>query len=356
MSILLTVLMWVGIGIGGLIVCYGLWALTIALVPMKSVKPQPRRKSAPKRELRLYGKREDVFLEVKGKKLAAWFHLPEKGEPPYPCIVMAHGLGGTRHLGLAPRAARLQREGFAVLAFDYRCLGDSEGEPRQLVWIPYQQEDWRAAIAYARNREEVDADRVGLWGSSLSGGHVVQMASEDERIGCVAAQVPLIKHSQENTGEVIRQAGGWGWLLKLAFVHALRDLMRSRLGLSPHRVPLLGPPGTMAALPDEGAWRLYEESAPDDFVNQICARIMLRMNRYEPIKRSATIRCPVMLGIADNDIGTTPESVVADAERRLGKLCETRHYPTDHFGIYTSGYLEKSISDQVDFYRRHLMS
>ena len=64
MSILLTVLMWVGIGIGGLIVCYGLWALTISLVPMKSVKPQPRRKSAPKRELRLYGKREDVFFEA----------------------------------------------------------------------------------------------------------------------------------------------------------------------------------------------------------------------------------------------------------------------------------------------------
>ena len=75
--------------------------------------------------------------------------------------------------------------------FDYRCLGSSEGEPRQLYDNKAQLEDWRAAIAYARGHDQVDPESIALWGTSTSGGHVVQLAAEDARIAAVVAQVPF---------------------------------------------------------------------------------------------------------------------------------------------------------------------
>ena len=134
--------------------------------------------------------RLDVTFAVDGTPLKAWLYLPEDTSTPAPCIVMAHGLGGIRKMGLAKYAARFQGAGFAVLAFDYRFWGDSGGEPHGLIWIPNQLEDYAAAVAYARSRQEIDPARIALWGTSFSGGHVVVTAAEDQQIACIVAQCP----------------------------------------------------------------------------------------------------------------------------------------------------------------------
>jgi uncharacterized protein len=90
-----------------------------------------------------------------------------------PCVVLGHGLGGTVDSGLLPFAERFAAAGIDALAFDYRYFGASDGEPRQLLSVPRQLEDYAAAIAYARSLEGVDPQRIVLWGSSYSGGHVV---------------------------------------------------------------------------------------------------------------------------------------------------------------------------------------
>jgi dipeptidyl aminopeptidase/acylaminoacyl peptidase len=100
----------------------------------------------------------------------AWLYRPASAAVPVPCVVMAHGLGGTREATLAPYAERFQSEGFAVLVFDYRGFGASGGEPRQVVSVPAQLDDWQAAIDCARSFPDVDPSRIGLWGSSSAAG------------------------------------------------------------------------------------------------------------------------------------------------------------------------------------------
>ncbi len=94
-------------------------------------------------------------------------------------MVLAHGFGALKEGGPIRTAERFAAEGFAGLAFDYRYFGESGGEPRQLLDVKRQLEDWRAAIAFARTLDGVDGERIGLWGSSYSGGHVMALAADD---------------------------------------------------------------------------------------------------------------------------------------------------------------------------------
>ena len=88
------------------------------------------------------------------------------------CVVMAHGSAECAARGCGPSPSGSPDAGMAALVFDYRHFGDSTGEPRQLLDISLQQDDYRAAIAFARGLDGVDPDRVAMWGTSFSGGHV----------------------------------------------------------------------------------------------------------------------------------------------------------------------------------------
>ena len=124
---------------------------------------------------------------------------------PVPCVVVGHGFDGVREQRLDAYAERFAAAGLAVLVFDYRFIGSSEGEPRQLFDNKAQLADWRAAIECARKLEGVDPERIALWGTSTSGGHVVQLASEDARIAAVVAQVPLVDGLAQLFGTPVRQ-------------------------------------------------------------------------------------------------------------------------------------------------------
>ncbi|MDQ5809115.1 MAG: alpha/beta fold hydrolase, partial [Actinomycetota bacterium] len=135
--------------------------------------------------------RLDVTFTSGGLRCAAWLHLPE-GEGPFPCVVMAHGFGGTRRDSIDPFAERFAAAGIAALVFDYRHFGESEGEPRQLLDLGLQQEDYRAAIAYVRSRAEVDAARIAVWGTSFSGGHAIHLGARDPSLAAAVAQTPMV--------------------------------------------------------------------------------------------------------------------------------------------------------------------
>jgi len=344
----------IGIIIGTLI---GLFVLELAIVSFVlrfSVPKQPleRAKQMPKEaDAKPSWSRKDVSFKVKGTSLSAWLYLPENLSVPVPCIIMGHGLGGTKNMGLEQYAVRYQEAGLAVLAFDYRHLGESEGEPRQLIWIPYQLQDYLAAIEYARGLKEIDPARIALWGTSLSGGHVIVTAAKDSKIACVCAQVPWLD-SYEAGREALKRVG-----IKHVFrmvPHGQRDLVRSWFGLSPHKIPIAGKPGSIAVLADSDAWEGYGELVPDDFINEACARIVIRIDKYRPVKHVAKVRCPVLLQITDKDI-SHPLSSVEKIEKRLGKLAEVIHFPIGHFDIYVGDNFEKAVNDQLDFFKKHLL-
>jgi len=298
--------------------------------------------------------RQDVSFTVRGISVRAWLYLPRQRSGSVPCVVMAHGLGATKEAGLESYAVRFQEARLAVLVFDYRHLGDSGGEPRQLVWIPYQLEDTRAAVAYARGLEEVDSTRVALWGTSLSAGHAIVAAARDMDIACVVAQCPLLNGGE--AGLELLKREGLKTLRRMfrLLPHGQRDLVRSWFRLSPHRIPLVGRQNSVAVLADDRAWTALEQLAPDGFINQVCARIVIRLDKYRPVRHVSKVRCPVLLQISNDEVAYQAKAVKR-VRKRLKESAEVVHYPVGHFDMYLGQAFEISVRDQVAFLKRHLL-
>jgi uncharacterized protein len=137
--------------------------------------------------------RTDVeFLTHDGTTLRGWLYLPGGDGTPRPGIVMTHGFSATKEMALGAYADVFCAGGLAVLVYDHRCLGASDGEPRQLVdpWI--QARETMAALDWLEALDGIDPTRLGLWGSSFSGGHALVVAALDERVGAVVANVPFV--------------------------------------------------------------------------------------------------------------------------------------------------------------------
>lgn len=105
---------------------------------------------------------------------------------------MAGGWCYVKELRQPQYAKEFVARGFAALVFDYRRLGASDGEPRQHL-LPWDQiEDYKNAITYLEGRTDIDADRIGAWGISYSGGHVLILGAVDPRVKVVVSTVPVI--------------------------------------------------------------------------------------------------------------------------------------------------------------------
>lgn len=349
MEIAIVILQVIGILVG----IFVLYLLIVALIPGISVPRQPLEKAQQPTgdaDAKPTRSRKEVSFKVKGTLLSAWLYLPENLSAPVPCIVMGHGLGGTKDAGLESYATRFQEAGLAVLAFDYRHFGESEGEPRQLIWIPCQLEDYTAAIEYARNLEEIDPARIALWGTSLSGGHVIEIAAKDKNIACVSSQCPWLDGFAAAKMGAKMQGIRRGLRL---IMHGQRDIVRSYLGLSPHKIPIAGKTGSIAILAFSEAYEAFRKLIPEKFINEACARIVIRMDKYRPIKRARNVHCPVLLQICDND-EPLPNSVIEEAVNQMGERSEAKHYAIGHFDIYTGENFEKSIIDQIEFFKKHI--
>jgi dienelactone hydrolase len=260
---------------------------------------------------------------------------------------MAHGLGGVREAGLPPYAERFAAAGMRVVIFDYRHFGASTGEPRQLLDIRRQLDDWRAAIAYARSLDGVDPDRVAIWGTSFGGGHVITIAAEDDRLGAAVAQTPM--------SDGVAALGVFGPRRGLrAARNGLRDELTRLRGNEPVHVPVTGPPGSAAALVDDDAEAGYARIVPDGstWQNRMSARLFLRFPLYRPVRRAARIACPILVCVCDRD-GITPPGPSAKTAARAPHG-EAIHYDGRHFDIYVDDLFERTVADQTAFLTRTL--
>src|ERR671924_2129737 len=147
--------------------------------------------------------RHDIEFDAEGVTLRGWLYLPDGVGGPVPTVVMAHGFSAVKEMHLDSFAEAFAAGGLGALVFDNRNFGASDGEPRQEIDPWAQVRDYRHAITYAQTRPEVAAGRIGVWGSSYSGGHVLVLGAIDRRIRCVVAQVPLVS-GHDNARALIR--------------------------------------------------------------------------------------------------------------------------------------------------------
>ncbi|MQA16563.1 MAG: alpha/beta fold hydrolase [Pseudonocardiaceae bacterium] len=134
---------------------------------------------------------QEVSFSSGGETIRGDLYLPE-GEGPFPVVVMAGGWCYVKELRQPQYAQEFVARGFAALIFDYRRLGASDGEPRQHLDPWDQIEDYKNAITYLERRGDIDGDRIGAWGISYSGGHVLILGAVDQRVKAVASTVPVI--------------------------------------------------------------------------------------------------------------------------------------------------------------------
>lgn len=148
--------------------------------------------------------RTDVEFDAEGVTLRGWLYRPDGGSARAPAVVMAHGFSAVKEMYLDAYADAFQASGLAVLVFDNRGFGASDGEPRQDIDPWAEVRDNRHAITWIQLQDGVDPDQIGVWGSSYSGGHVLVVGALDRRVRCVVSQVrPLRRvHGQwVRTGE-----------------------------------------------------------------------------------------------------------------------------------------------------------
>lgn len=290
--------------------------------------------------------RADVSFSSEGVSCRGWLYEPAS-DAAGPCVVMAHGLGGVKEMRLDAYAERFAREGYRVLAFDYRGFGESEGEPRRVVDVAAQHADWRAAMAFARVQPGIDADRTILWGSSLSGGHVLAIASERPAIAAVVAQVPHV-----DAWATVRKASA-ATGLRLA-LHGAWDRTIGRLGgRPPHYLPAAAEPGTLAFMnaPEaEGYLRLVPDGFDVD--PSIAARSVFSLMAYSPGRRADRIAVPTLVQVARRD-QTTPATAAMAVAKQI-PLGELEAYDTDHFAPYLGQMFEAFVAGQIAFLRRHV--
>ncbi len=286
----------------------------------------------------------------------AGLHLPGEGdafadaEGRRPCVVLAHGFGGTVDSGLLPFAERFASAGLDALAFDYRHFGASEGEPRQLLSVRSQLQDYAAAIAYARSLPEVDPERIVVWGSSYAGGHAVAVAVADGRVAAAISQVPAM----DGLATVLSAARHNGPRQLLGLMLAgMRDLAASIRGRAPVMLAVVGPPGSVAAMTTADAEPGYRAIAGPTWRNEVAARIGLRFASYRPGLQADRLPCPLLVQIADRDSIAPPQAAQDAAWLATGRA-EVRSYPIGHFDIYRGPPFERAVADQLHFLGRHL--
>ncbi len=290
--------------------------------------------------------RDDIRFASGNGHCSGWLYSAPRGSKLVtgagaPCVVMAHGFGATKEGRLDAFAERFVERGMAALVFDYRHFGDSSGEPRQLINIGRQHEDWRAAVEKARSLDGIDAERIALWGSSNSGGHVVWVAARDDRVKAVVAQVP---HAD---GIATARLASPARLAKLAAL-GVADRAASLVGRV-RTMPIVGPPGSASAMIDDDADTLYPGMYPDDyeFVNETPARIMLTYASYSPGRDASKIACPILVVVGSDDHITPPDPARKIASKAPnGKLIE---FEGGHFEIYTGEHFEWAVNEEADF-------
>src|SRR5258708_1872532 len=150
----------------------------------------------PIQQLRRALIQQKIVFKSKGLNCSGLFYLPDNYSATegkqLPAIAMAHGIGILKEMGLPQYAERFADAGFAVLLFDFRNLGESEGTPREQVFAEDQQEAPPTPTRGLNRHPQIAPKRIGVGVFSFSGGHVLQIAPFDRRIKCVVAQVPAV--------------------------------------------------------------------------------------------------------------------------------------------------------------------
>jgi uncharacterized protein len=296
--------------------------------------------------------RKDIeFKTEDGVTLRGWLYRPDQAAGAVPTVVMAHGFSAVKEMYLDRYAEVFAAGGLGALVFDNRNFGASDGERRQHI-DPWQQvHDYRDAITFAETRPEVDRNRIGVWGSSYSGGHVLVIGAIDRRVKCVVSQVPLIS-GHRNARRLIRSD------FIAAYQGQFDDDRRARYaGKAPAMIPVVAQdPMAPCVLATPDSWQWFTETgktrAPA-WRNEVTLRSVEMFTEYEPGAYIEWVSpTPLMMVVAAGDHLTVSDEALAAYSRALEPK-KLVLLPGGHFDAYVKDF-DRASGPARDWFMQHL--
>lgn len=263
--------------------------------------------------------------------------LPE-GDGPFPVVVMAGGWCYVKELRQPQYAADFVRRGFAALIFDYRRMGASDGEPRQHIDPWDQIEDYKNAITFVSSLPEIDATRIGIWGISYSGGHVLIVGATDPRVKSVVSNVPVIDGYQ-----TMWRMHGTVRFRMLKSLIAEERAKRAESGTHSY-MPMSGTPtgpnDELSVWPDDDVRTVFEElkatQAPRHEHRNTIASTERLMEYDASVFAPRLINVPTMMIVADGDDITMWDQEIAAFDAIPSPRKELVVIPsTSHMTLYS---------------------
>lgn len=297
--------------------------------------------------------RQDITFMSQGLRCSGWLYLPNDlpAGQKMPAIVMAHGYSAVKEMYLSNFAERFVDAGFITLVFDYRYFGDSEGEPRGQLF-PYEQiEDYRNAITWISDHPQVDPERIGVWGTSKSGGHVLYLAAYDKRIKAVAAQVASVISPEARRRRDPERYDKLGAFL-------IKDrIARYKTGLINY-FKVVAPEGEPCVIDTTEAYEWFmhaSRSIAPNWRNQVTVESLEKEREYDPVGPIQLIApTPLLLIGAEYDTLALFDLIAAAYERALEPKA-ILPLACRHFDVYNiEPWLSKAAGAAVEWFTNYL--
>lgn len=292
----------------------------------------------------------NVSFLSNGFAVKGWLFVPsDTMNKKLPAIVMAPGFSGTKECNYQFFAANFSKEGFAVLLFDYPNFGESSGSVQYEV-DPWQQiQAYRDGISYLESRDDIDVNRIGVWGGSYSGGHALVVSAIDHRVKCVVSMTPFISGSFyiKNLPDKTKS---------FLFQQFNADRLSRIKGKEPARIPVAtNDSRQFSAISGSHAWDFIESFkhyAPS-FKNSVTLKSLEMQLEYEPGLYVQNIGAIPKLFIIAKQDEMVPEQLILDAFNIASEPKKLIYLEGYHFSPYMEKLPEAS-KQALDWFKNNL--
>ena len=298
---------------------------------------------------------KEVEFPSEGAALRGLLFLPEKPSRKAPLVIMAHGTSATVFMVADKYAEVFRRAGLAALLYDHRNFGRSGGDPRQEInpWI--QCRGYRDAIDFAVTLDEVDADRIALWGDSYTGGQVIVVGAIDPRVKAIVAQCPVFGAEPP---AVEPTKANFEILTEIFLRGDVRGSPETTTGPIP--VVSSDQAGTPSLLKPIQAFRWfidYGGRAGTKWINSVTRVVPVTSVPYHPTLCAPFVKAPTLLMVAPEDeMVHANYSVSRQAYELLPGTKQWHDIAGGHFGLlyYPGELFEEAIQAQARFLKKWL--
>ncbi len=299
--------------------------------------------------------RSAVSFKSDGETLRGWLYLPSKipqGEK-LPVIVTANAMTGVKEINLPEYAKRFAEAGFVNIIFDYRYWGQSTGEPRYHISPTEQRKDISSALTFLAEQPEVDSNRIGGWGISMGGGHMLFLATWEPRFKVVMAVSTGISPPKE--GEPLTEEEA-----KARYDELLAASNAERAGRAGAKITTMRAwcpePMDGCALPVKEAYDFYENarrSFAPTFENKLTSTSFQNMQVDDVAFAIHLAKVPILILHPDRDV--VPVEHVLFYYKRAPEPKRLVVFSGLHTTTYVGGkHLEEAAQESIAWFKMYL--